>query len=135
MKGRGIATISRPFYTIIQYKIYFQQYFPLCFLDQVQENKANSSYTRRNNIQSLVLRCQDKRQVVRGVEFYAGNVDNLFGNMLVHISSYQHTKSAPTEVGAPKNANPDCCYTKPDKRDNGIRHTTCWNLRFYQIQK
>ena len=33
-------------------------------------------------------------------------------------------KSAPTEVSAPKNANSNCCYTKPDKRDNGIRHTT-----------
>ena len=40
-----------------------------------------------------------------GRKFYAGNIDNLFWNMLAHISSYQHTKSAPTEVSAPKNAN------------------------------
>jgi len=26
-------------------------------------------------------------------------------------------KSAPTEVSAPKNANPDCRYTKPDKTE------------------
>ena len=38
-------------------------------------------------------------------EFYASNINNLFWNMLAHISSYQHTKSAPTEVSAPKNAN------------------------------
>ena len=63
-KGRKILTISRPFYTIIKYKLYFQQYFLLCFLDQIQENKAISSHTRRNNIKSLVLRCQEKRQVV-----------------------------------------------------------------------
>ena len=28
---------------------------------QIQENKANSSHIRRNNTQSLALRCQDKR--------------------------------------------------------------------------
>ncbi len=40
-----------------------------------------------------------------GREFYAGNIGNFFWNVLAHISSYQHTKSALTEVSAPKNAN------------------------------
>ncbi len=70
-----------------------------------------------------------------GREFYAGNVYYSFLNILIHIFSYRHIKKVRNRSHAPKNANSDCCYTKPDKRDNGIRHTTCSNLRFYQIQK
>ena len=44
-------------------------------------------------------------------EFYASNIDNLFWNILAHIFSYQHTKSAPTEVSALKNACPNCRQT------------------------
>ena len=45
-------------------------------------------------------------------------------------------KSAPTEVGAPKNANSDCCHTNLNKIDKGNPdYSTKWNLRFYQIQK
>ena len=35
------------------------------FLNQIRGNKTNSSHIRRNSIQSLALRCQDKRQALR----------------------------------------------------------------------
>ena len=39
----------------------FLFYYFFCFWDQIPGNKANSSRTRRNNIQSPALRCQDKQ--------------------------------------------------------------------------
>ena len=68
-------------------------------------------------------------------KFNTGNVYNLFLNVLIHIFPHQHIKKVRNRGYAPKNASSDCCYTKPDRWDNGIRHTACQNLRFYQIQK
>ncbi len=72
---------------------------------------------------------------ISGRKFYTGNINYIFLNILAHINSPVSIKKVRNRSYAPKNANSDCCYTKPDERDNGIRHTTCWNWRFYQIQK
>jgi hypothetical protein len=52
----------------------------------------------------IVLSVAQANVRLSGCEFYAGNIDNLFWDNLAHIFSYQHTKSAPTEASAPKNA-------------------------------
>ena len=43
----------------------FLFYYFFCFWDQIPGNKAKSSRIRRNSIQSLALRCQDKRKALR----------------------------------------------------------------------
>ncbi len=43
----------------------YNNIFVFTFWNQIRENKANNSHTRRNNTQSHVLRCQDKRQALR----------------------------------------------------------------------
>ena len=41
-----------------------------------------------------------------GCQFYAGNIDNLFWNILAHISPYQHKKRCVTEATHRKTQTP-----------------------------
>ena len=69
---------------------------------------------------------------ISGRKFYACNIDNLFGNILAHISSHQHKKSAPTVISAQKRkfqSSPNKLYT-----DWAYYYTlSCTEFAFYQI--
>ena len=52
-----------------------------------------------------------------GCQLYAGNINYPFLNIFTHISPYLHIKKVRGRSRAPKNANSDCCYTKPDNWD------------------
>ena len=68
-------------------------------------------------------------------KFNTANAYDLFLNVLIHIFLPTAYKKVRTRSHAPKNTNSVCCYTKPDKRDNGIRILLPVGIcRFYQIQ-
>ena len=109
-KGRRIVKIPRPFLFDYQIQTLCSTIFSSFFRIKFGETKQIVITFVTTTLKALISVAKTNSRH-SGREFHAGNIYNLFWNILAHISSYQHIKSAPTEVSAPKNAHSNCRQT------------------------
>ena len=72
---------------------------------------------------------------VTGRKLYAGNIDFSFWNRFAHISPYQNKKVRQPKSAHRKTQTPIAATQNQINGIMVIRHATCWNLHFCQIQK